>query len=96
MSSTSITRSMVRKHIKDDDRVLANVRTASYVPETEEHRQLWPRIHQAVERGGEKGVWFSALKAIGRGNPDYAAYLIGQLHVLRCPALEQRLGIDAP
>lgn len=32
------------------------------------------------------------LRVIGGSNKDYAAYLISQLKVLRCPALEDRLG----
>jgi hypothetical protein len=31
---------------------------------------------------------YATLRAIGGSNKDYAVYLIGQLAVLRCPALE--------
>jgi hypothetical protein len=48
----------------------------------------------AIEKSGDRGATYAMLKAIGESNKDYAVYLIGQLGVLRCPALEQRLGIS--
>jgi len=47
----------------------------------------------AIEKSGERGAMYSTLKAIGGPKKDYVVYLIGQLGVLRCPALGQRLGI---
>jgi len=85
---------VIKKHIRDDDRVHLNP-DRPYTPQTDEHRQLWPRIVDAIQKGGPKGAWYSSLKAIGGGNADYCAYLLGDLHVLTCPVLEKRLGVGA-
>jgi hypothetical protein len=62
-----------------------------YTPETLDHQQCWPKIVAAIERSKARGAMYSTLRAIGGSNKDYAAYLIGQLQVLQCPALEERL-----
>jgi hypothetical protein len=85
--SSGLSRAVVKKHIRDADRVVVNA-ARTYTPQTDEHRQLWPKILAAIKKSGDRGVWYSSVKAIGGGNVDYAAYLIGDLGVLRCPALE--------
>jgi hypothetical protein len=92
MTQQQLSRALVKQRIQDGDRVfLATNRT--YKPETNDHRQCWPKCVAAIESSKGRGVMYSTLKAIGGSNKDYAAYLIGQLQVLRCPALEQRIGL---
>jgi hypothetical protein len=86
-------RSIAKQHIQDSDRVFLNP-AKPYVPETNDHKQCWPKMVVAIEKSGERGALFATLKVIGGSNKDYAVYLIDQLRVLRCPALEQRLGIS--
>jgi hypothetical protein len=75
------------------DRVFLNP-AKPYAPETNDHKRCWPKMVAAIEKSGDRGATYAMLKAIGESNKDYAVYLIGQLGVLRCPALEQRLGIS--
>jgi hypothetical protein len=82
-----LTRSIVKAHIQDGDRVFVSV-DKSYVPEKADHRVTWPKLVAAI---GTKGAWYSTLKAISGANKDYVAYLIGDLGVLNCPALRERL-----
>ncbi|MGE3594156.1 MAG: hypothetical protein AB7N70_01305 [Dehalococcoidia bacterium] len=93
MADHGLTRAIVRRLVRDDDRVIRNDRTASYVPATNEHRELWPKVLQKVDAAGERGAWYATLKSVGKGNADYAAYLIGDLKVLSCPALEARMAL---
>ena len=86
-----LTRTLVKQRIADGDRVFLADRP--YAPQTLDHQQLWPRIVAAIEASGARGAMYATLRAIGGTNKNYAAYLIGQLHVLRCPALESRLGV---
>jgi hypothetical protein len=88
-----LTRSIAKQHIQDADRVFLNP-AKQYVPETNDHKQCWPKIVEAIEKAGERGAMYATLRAIGGSNKDYAVYLIGQLGVLRCPALEQRIGVS--
>jgi hypothetical protein len=82
-----LTRSIVKAHIQDADRVFVSA-GKSYVPEKADHRATWPQL---VARMGTKGAWYSTLKAICGANKDYVAYLIADLGVLNCPDLEKRL-----
>jgi hypothetical protein len=82
-----LTRSIVKAHIQDADRVYVST-GKSYVPEKEDHRLTWPKLVAAI---GKKGAWYSTLKAKCGSNKDYVAYLIGDLGVLNCPALQERL-----
>jgi hypothetical protein len=93
MAAPHLTRSIVKLNIQDGDRVFL-VDTRNYTPETNDHRQCWPKIIAAIKKNGERGAMYATLRAIGGSNKNYAAYLIGQLHVLRCPALEGRLRIS--
>jgi len=92
MAIRHLTRALVKQRIQDGDRVFLT-REKHYSPQTNDHQQCWPKILFAVENGGERGVTCSTLRAIGGSNKDYAAYLIEQLQVLRCPELEDRLGV---
>jgi hypothetical protein len=83
----NLTRSIVKAHIQDADRVFVSA-GKSYVPEKDDHRVAWPKLVAAI---GTKGVWYSTLRAICGANKDYVAYLIGDLGVLNCPDLEKRL-----
>jgi len=90
MHTRALTRAQVLRHIEDSDRVfLAEGRP--YTPETADHQSTWPKIQAAI---GTRGAWYSTLRALSRSNAHYIAYLIGDLQVLRCPALETRLGVD--
>lgn len=82
-----LTRSIVKAHIRDADRVYVSA-GRSYVPEKDDHRSTWLKLVAAI---GSKGAWYSTLRAICGTNKDYVAYLIGDLGVLKCPALEERL-----
>jgi hypothetical protein len=93
MTRHELTRAIVKRRIEDGDRVFLADRP--YAPETLDHQVIWPRIITAIEASKARGVMYATLRAIGGPNKDYAAYLIGSLHVLRCPALESRLGIRA-
>jgi hypothetical protein len=88
MTRVLIGRSRVKTNILDSDRVFV-APDHTYAPQTEEHRRLWPRIVAAI---GEKGAWYSTLRAISGGNYDYIAYLIGDAGALVCPAMEERIG----
>ena len=91
MNIQTLTRALVKQRIEEGDRVfLATDR--HYRPETVDHQLLWPKMAAAIEKSGERGAMYATLRAIGGSNKNYAAYLIG-LHVLRCPALESRLGL---
>lgn len=92
MTESRLTRALVKQRIQDGDRVFL-VENRAYKPETNDHRKCWPKIALAIEMSKGRGAMYAALRAIGGSNKDYAAYLIGQLQVLRCPALEQRLGL---
>jgi hypothetical protein len=92
MAEPRLTRALVKQRIQDGDRVFL-VDSGTYKPETKDHRQCWPKIALAIEMSKGRGTTYAALRAIGGSNKDYAAYLIGQLQVLRCPVLEQRLGL---
>jgi hypothetical protein len=82
-----LTRSIVKAHIQDADRVFVAA-GKSYVPEKDDHRVTWPKLIAAI---GTNGAWYSTLKALSGANKDYVAYLIGDLKVLHCPALQARL-----
>jgi hypothetical protein len=82
-----LTRSIVKAHIQDADRVFVSAGNP-YVPEKADHRVTWPKLVAAI---GTKGAWYSTLKALSGANKDYVAYLIGDLGVLHCPALQERL-----
>jgi hypothetical protein len=82
-----LTRSIVKAHVLDGDRVYISA-GKPYVPEKADHRVTWPKLVAAI---GTKGAWYSTLKALSGANKDYVAYLIGDLGVLNCPALEKRL-----
>jgi hypothetical protein len=88
-----LTRAIAKQNIQDADRVFLNP-DKPYVPETNDHKLSWPKIVAVIEKSGDRGVMYATLKAIGGSNKDYAVYLIGQLGVLRCPALEKRLGLS--
>lgn len=75
MKSTLIGRSRVKANILDNDEVLI-ASNHTYTPQTEDHRRTWPRVVAAI---GEKGAWYSTLRAIAGGNYDYIAYLIGDV-----------------
>jgi len=92
MTKKLLTRAIVKQRIQDGDRVFL-AGDKHYTPATADHKQCWPKIIAAVEKGGERGAMYSTLRAIGGSNKEYAAYLIGQLQVLQCPALEDRLGL---
>jgi hypothetical protein len=87
MKSVRLTRALVKTHIEDADKIFV-AEGHNYVPETEDHRRTWPKIVEAI---GQRGAWYSTLKALSGSNKDYVAYLIGDLGALRCPALERRL-----
>jgi hypothetical protein len=82
-----LTRSIVKAHIQDADRVFVSA-GKPYVPEKVDHRVTWPKLVAAI---GTRGAWYSTLKALSGANKDYVAYLIGDLGVLNCPDLEKRL-----
>lgn len=88
MKSPLIGRSRVKANILDSDRVFVALDHA-YTPQTEDHRRTWPRIVAAI---GEKGAWYSTLRAITGPNHDYVAYLIGDVGALICPAMDARIG----
>ena len=90
MKRADLTRAMVKKHIQDADVVVLSPHK-TYAPTTNEHLQLWPKLVALI---GEKGAWYSTLRAACGGNHGYVAYLIGDLGVLRVPKLEARLGIE--
>jgi hypothetical protein len=81
-----LTRSIAKQHIQNADRVFLNP-AKPYVPETNDQEQVWPKMVAAIKRSGERGAMYATPRAIGASNKDYAVYLIGQLGVLRCPAL---------
>ena len=81
MKSTLIGRSRVKTNILDNDRVFV-ASNHTYTPQTEDHRRTWPRVVAAI---GEKGAWYSTLRAIAGGNYDYIAYLIGDVGALVRP-----------
>lgn len=87
MTKPLIGRSRVKAKIQDNDRVFVAT-DHTYTPQTEDHRRTWPRIVAAI---GEKGAWYSTLRAIAGANHDYVAYLIGDIGALTCPAMEERL-----
>jgi hypothetical protein len=87
MNRSLIGRSRVKANIRDDDRIFISP-DHTYVPQTEDHRRTWPRIVASI---GAKGAWYSTLRTIAGSNHDYVAYLIGDLGVLICPGLEQRM-----
>lgn len=82
-----LTRAIVKAHIQDADRVYVSV-GKSYAPEKDDHRVAWPKLVAAI---GTRGAWYSTLRAISGANKDYVAYLLGDLGVLTCPALQERL-----
>lgn len=84
-------RAQVKRHIKDDDRVFV-APDGGYLPETNDHKIMWPRIVKMI---GERGAWYSTLRAACSSNKDYVAYLIGDLGALKCPEVDRRLGLDA-
>lgn len=90
MKRAELTRAIVRKHVEDGDIVVLN-RQRTYAPETQEHRQLWAKLVALI---GEKGEWYSTLRAACGGNKNYVAYLVGDLDVLRVPKLDARLGVE--
>jgi len=85
-----LTRARVKQNIQDGDRVFV-APAKTYTPETVDHQQCWPKIVSAIEQSNACGAKYSTLKALCGSNKDYVAYLIGQLQVLRCPAVEDRL-----
>lgn len=87
MNSNQLSRAAVRAEIRETDRVTLNPERP-YTPQTADHLRLWPKIEQTVR---ETGAWYSTLRAIAGTNRDYVLYLIGDLGVLRCEALEKRL-----
>jgi hypothetical protein len=89
MKRTDLTRALVKRHIKDDDRVFV-APDCQYEPQTDDHKKLWPKIRAVIT---ERGAWYSTVRAAGGTNKDYAAYLIGDLRALRVPELEKRLDI---
>jgi hypothetical protein len=82
-----LTRSIVKAHIQDADRVYVSA-GKSYV--SGEGRSSC-YLAQTCCRDRNKGAWYSTLKALSGANKDYVAYLIGDLGVLHCPALQERL-----
>jgi hypothetical protein len=90
MKRSELSTALVKRHIEDADRVFI-APDCAYDPKTDDHRKLWPNICAAI---GERGAWYSTVRAVSGQNKNYAAYLIGALRVLRVPSLEQRLGID--
>jgi len=90
MKRQDLTRAIVKKNVQDADYVFVNP-AKTYAPETNEHRTLWPKLLTII---GEKGAWYSTLRAACGGNKDYVAYLVGDLHVLRIPRMDERLAIE--
>jgi hypothetical protein len=88
MNSTKPGRALIKRHIQNADKVFV-APTCTYVPETAEHNQLWTKLCVMI---GERGAWYSTLKAACSGNKDYVAYLIGDLGALVCSKLEERMG----
>lgn len=88
MNSKKPGRGMVKRHIQDADKVFV-APDCSYVPSTEDHKRLWPKICTII---GERGAWYSTLRAASAPNKDYIAYLIGDLGALVSPELDKRLG----
>lgn len=88
MKRADLTRTIVKKHVRDTDDVFLG---KTYAPETHEHRKLWSKLTSLI---GDRGAWYSTLRAACGGNKDYVAYLVGDLQVLRIPKLEERLGLE--
>jgi hypothetical protein len=75
-----MTRAQLKALIRDDDRVFVGAK--DYTPQTPEHARLWPTIKSKI---GEKGAWYSTLRALTGGNHDYSLYLIADIGALTCP-----------
>ena len=93
MPERTLTRANVKRHTEDGDRVFLGPNATTYRPQTGDHQALWPKIRDAVEKSGERGVMYATLKTMGGSNKAYVAYLIGDIGALRCPMLESRLGV---
>jgi hypothetical protein len=88
MSKTKPGRGLIKRNVRDDDKVYV-APNCSYVPETDDHRRLWPKVCGII---GEHGAWYSTLRAACGANKDYIAYLIGDLGALVCPDVDRRMG----
>jgi len=92
MAPRLLTTALVKRLIQDSDRIFLAT-DKPYGLTVQDHKISWPKIVDALQKAGERGLYYATVKAMGGPNKDYAAYLIGDREVLRCPALEARLNL---
>jgi hypothetical protein len=92
MAPRPLNTALVRRLIQDSDRVFL-APDKPYGLTVQDHKACWPKIVAALKKAGDKGLYYATVKAMSGSNKDFAAYLIGDREVLRCPALESRLSL---